>query len=171
MKKTIFWLGSSIVIAVLATGCGALRTIAPLPQPTALPTLTITINTPTPLPPMGTLEYLDAAYCLAPETENIDAEYNILSFFPNGVVLEMTVQGYAGCQDSWDHVAPYLSDSATDTFSHGEYQLSSSLIQFWLAPAGSDEAAGIVTGRYEGDKMILQRQGAEMEYILVYGGQ
>jgi hypothetical protein len=86
------------------------------------------------------------------------------------VVLEMTVQGYEGCQDSWDHVAPYLSDSATDTFSHGEYQLSGSQIQFWLAPAGSDEAAGTVTGRYEGDKMILQRQGAEMEYILVYGG-
>jgi hypothetical protein len=83
----------------------------------------------------------------------------------------MVVPGFSGCQESWEHVAPYLSDTATDTFSHGEYQLSGSLIYFWLGPAGSNEAAGTVRGRYEVDKLVLQRQVAEVEYTLIHGGK
>jgi hypothetical protein len=171
VKKPIILFLIGMALTALIAGCSGLQAIAPLPQATIPPTPTILLNTPTPLPTLGDLEYLDATYCLIPETSNIDAEYNLLRFFPNGVVLEMTVQGYNNCQEAWEKTAPYLSATATDIFSHGEYQFSGSLIQFWLAPAGSNKAAGTVTGKYTEDKMALKRQGAEMEYTLIFGGK
>jgi hypothetical protein len=158
-------------IFLLVSGCDVFQAIAPLPAATVAPTATILLNTATPFPTLGALETLDAAYCLDDDLDNDDHEYNLLRFFPSGVVLEMTVQGYKSCQESWDHVAPYLSETATDTFNHGEYQFSGSFIQFWLAPAGSNQSAGTVAGRYEEDRLILQRQGVEMEYRLIYGGK
>jgi hypothetical protein len=171
MTKMPILLVFSFILISPVTGCDALQAIVPLPQATIEPTATVVISTPTALPTLGNLEYLDATYCLIPETSNLDAEYNLLRFFSNGVVLEMTVQGYSNCQEAWQKTAPYISATATDTFSHGEYQFSGSLIQFWLGPAGSNQAAGTVTGKYAGDTLILQRQGAEMIYTLVYGGK
>jgi hypothetical protein len=171
VKKPIILFVFCTVLAALAAGCDALQAIAPLPQATVAPTATTIINTPTPLPTLGALEYLDAATCLEPAPDSHDAEYNLLRFFPSGVVLEMTVQGQNSCQATWDYIAPYLVETATDTFNHGEYQFSASQIRFALAPANSDQVAGIVTGRIEGDQMILQRQGTEMIYIFVYGGK
>ncbi|MFH1523995.1 MAG: hypothetical protein ABIF04_03445, partial [Chloroflexota bacterium] len=169
MTKKIFIFALLIILASLVAGCNALRAVAPLPEPTISPTPTTILYTPTPLPTLGTLEYLNAAYCFD-DDPNPDDEYNLLRFFRSGVVLELKVQGKGSCQASWDYVSPYLIETATDTFNHGEYQLSGSQIQFTLAPANSDEVAGIVTGRYEGDKMLLQQQGVSMEYVLVYGG-
>jgi hypothetical protein len=171
MTRRLIFLATIPWLVMLAVGCNALKEIAPLPQATIEPTPTTLIDPPTPLPTLGALEYLDAAYCLAPETVNIDAEFNLLRFYPNGVVLEMTVSGYGDCQEAWQKTSPYLSVTATDTFSHGEYQFSGSFIQFWLAPAGSNKAAGTVAGKYTGDKLLLQRQGTEMDYSLVFGGK
>lgn len=170
MTKPIILFVLCIALAALAAGCDALQAIAPLPQATIAPSPTAIINTPTSFPTLGNLEYLNAAFCLEDDPDNDDDEYNVLRFFPSGVVLEVKVQGHGSCQVTWDYIAPYLIETATDTFNHGEYQLSGSQIRFALAPANSDQMAGIVTGRYEADKMILQQQGVGMEYILVYGG-
>lgn len=171
MTKPIILFILCVAIVVCMTGCDALQAIAPLPQATIAPTPTAVINTPTPFPTLGNLEYMDAAYCMDKGPGNDDDEYNLLRFFPSGMVLELKVQGKGSCQASWDYVAPYLIETATDVFNHGQYQLSGSQIQFALAPAGSDQVAGIVTGRYEADKLVLQQQGVGMEYILVYGGK
>jgi hypothetical protein len=169
VKKAIISFFLSIVLASLAAGCGALQAIAPLPQPTVVPTATAIINTPTHLPTLGALEYLDAAYCL--NADSIDDEHNLLRFFPSGVVLEVKVQGHNTCQETWEYIAPYLIETAMDQYNHGEYQFSGPTIRFTLAPAHSDQTAGIVMGSYEEDKLLLQQQGVVMEYILVYGGK
>jgi hypothetical protein len=171
MKKTFILFILLLILVCLATGCDTFQAIAPLPQATAIPTPTTAISTPTPLPTLGVLEPLDAAYCLEPATDSHDPEYNLLRFFPSGVVLEVTVAGQNSCPETWNYIAPYLLETATDTFNHGEYQYSSSQLRFALAPANSDQMAGTVTGRIEGDEMILQRQGTEMIYIFVYGGK
>jgi hypothetical protein len=51
------------------------------------------------------------------------SRYKLLRFFPSGVILEVTVKGQSSCQETWDYIAPYLFETATDTFNHGEYQL------------------------------------------------
>jgi hypothetical protein len=169
VTKTIILFILSVILVTLVAGCDALQAIAPLPQATVEPTARTVNNTATPLPTLGALEYLDAAYCLISGTD--DDEQNLLRFFPSGVVFEVKVQGHGSCQATWDYIAPFLIETATDTFNHGEYQLSGFQIRFALAPANSDQVAGFVTGRYDGDKMLLQQQGVEMEYILVYGGK
>jgi hypothetical protein len=171
VKRWLIVLTLSIALIPLAAGCAALQRIAPLPQATPVLTPTATLDTPTILPTLGTLEPLDAAYCLEPAPDSHDPEYNLLRFFPGGMVLEATVQGKASCPETWTYIAPYLLETSTDTFNHGEYQLSASQIRFTLAPPNSTKAVGTVTGSIEGDKMILQRQGTEMIYVRVYGGK
>jgi hypothetical protein len=171
VKRSLIVLILSFTLIPLLTSCDALQAIAPLPQATSIPTPTTIIDAPTTLPTLGVLEPLDAAYCMEPASDSHDPEYNVLRFFPSGVVLEVTVSGQASCPDTWDYIAPYLLETATDTFNHGEYQFSASQIRFVLAPANSDTMAGTVAGRIDGDKMILQRQGTEMIYIHVYGGK
>jgi hypothetical protein len=161
----------SFALVLFATGCDALQAIAPLPQATSIPTPTAIFSTPTALPTLGNLEPLDAAYCMEPASDSHDPEYNLLRFFASGVVLEATVQGKNDCPETWVYIAPYLLETATDTFNHGEYQFSASQIRFTLAPANSSKVSGTVTGKIEGDMMILQRQGTEMTYIRVYGGK
>ena len=177
MTKSMTLSLSCIPLAILLAGCGAIRAIFPLPEATITPTPTTVINTLTPSLTMGALERLDAAFCLDEnptlndEQLDEDDEHNILRFFPSGLVFELKVSGHGHCEGSWDYIAPYLVETATDVFNHGQYQFSGTQIQFELAPAGSDEVAGVVTGRYEGDKLILLQQGVEMEYVLVYGGK
>ncbi|MGI6315470.1 MAG: hypothetical protein ACOX17_02185 [Christensenellales bacterium] len=135
------------------------------------------INTPvpaavsTPAPTMGALEPLDAAFCMESPPEAHQVVYSVLRFFPGGVVLHANVEGWDSCEATWDYISPYLNETATATFSHGEYQYSDGVIRFALAPAGSDEMAGTVNGRIDGDTMILQQQGTEMVYIKIYGGE
>ncbi len=156
------------------SACDVLRSIVPLPEPTASPTPTAILPTPTPFPTLGQLEYIDAAYCLDPVINQIqdEDELNFLRFFPSGVVLDFNVANHGGCAGTWEYIAPYVEETATDIFSHGRYELSGSAIRFTLAPPGSDVISGTVMGRYEGETLILQKQGAEMTYILIFvGGQ
>ena len=157
------------LLLVLSTGCNAARVIAPLPQSTSVPSPTTLLFTPSPLPTLGDLEYLDAGYCL--EDENPDDELNLLRFFPSGVVLMVITQGQKSCQDAWVSLAPYLIEADQQKFSHGIYQFSGTAIHFSLAPAYSDQVAGVVLGSYQGDRLLLLQQGVEMEYMLVYRGE
>lgn len=122
----------------------------------------------TAVPTLGELEPLDAAYCKDPAPDAHEVEFSVLRFFPSGVVLHVTVKGQNSRIKTWNYIKSYLKETATDTFSHGEYQYSQGQIQFALAPAGSDEMAGTIYGRIEEDKMILDQQGTEMIYYLVY---
>lgn len=169
MNRTITLISLLGILMLLSTGCSASQAIAPLPQATIVPSPTTILITPSPLPTLGKLEYLDAGYCLKEDT--LDDELNLLRFFPSGVVLMVITQGQNSCQDAWTNLAPYLIEADQQKFSHGIYQFSGTTIQFSLAPAHSDLVAGVVTGSYQGESLLLQQQGVEMEYILVYGGK
>lgn len=159
----------AIVVALLffLTGCDVLFGTVPSSDGESASVLA---STGTPLPTLGELEPLDAAYCMESAPDAHEKEYSVLRFFESGVVLQVTVEGRDSCEETWDYIKSYLKETATNTFSHGEYQYSKGQIRFSLAPPGSDEMAGEVTGRIEEDKMILQQQGTEMIYVLVYGG-
>ncbi len=166
MKKKII-----PVIAVLVfflTGCEALTGTMPTIETTDTPAPKVTS---TPVPTLGEMEPLDAAYCMESAPDAHETEFSVLRFFPSGVVLHVTVKGQYSCAETWDYISDYLSETATDIYSHGEYQYSDGQIQFALAPPGLDETAGTVAGRIEGNEMILNQQGTEMVYVCVYGGE
>ena len=168
MLRKVICLAVCIVLVFLVAGCDALTGTIPSSQETGTP---VPAATSTPVPTLGDLEPLDAAYCMESAPDAHETEYSVLRFFPSGIVLQVTVKGQKSCEETWDYIKSYLKETATDTFSHGEYQYSDGQIQFALAPAGSDEMAGTVSGRIEDDELILQQQGTEMVYILVYGGK
>ena len=139
MLKKIVCLVIGMTAAVLITGCDTLTGAMPSAQEAGTP---VPAATRTPAPTLGELEPLDAAYCMESAPDAHETEYSVLRFFPSGVVLQVTVKGQESCEETWEYIKSYLKETATDTFSHGEYQYSDGLIQFALAPAGSDEMAG-----------------------------
>jgi len=171
VKKQIFLLIAGVLVFFLAAGCSALQEIVPLPDETANPTATPVASEATPMPTLGELEQLSAAYCLPPAPDAHEVEFTIYRFFKSGMVMQVTVKGQKTCAEAWDYINPYLKESATDIYSHGEYEYSEGQIRFALAPPGSDEVAGTISGRIEGDEMILELQGTERTYDLVYGGE
>ena len=171
MIKQIFLLVAVILIILLIAGCNVLQQIAPLPDSTFDPTPTKAVVTPTPLPSLGELTALSAAYCLPPAPDAHEVEFTFLRFFRSGVVLQVTVKGQKSCSEAWAYIDPFLKESATDTFNHGEYQHSEGEVRFALAAAGSDKMSGMLTGWIEDDQLIMQQQGTEMIYDRVYGGE
>lgn len=70
--------------------------------------------TPTP----GPREYIDAVYCWQ---SNIDAgEFGLLRFFGSGLVLDVHVSPFTGCQAAWAQMQQYLTVANAQTFNHGE---------------------------------------------------
>ena len=166
IKKTV-GIAILVILFLFITGCEAITGAMPSAQATDTPVKT---ETASPTPTWGELKTLDSAYCMESDPEAHETEFFVLRFFPSGVVLQVTVKGQTTWEETWDYIEPYLKDTATDTFSHGEYIYSEGRIEFTLAPAGSDEVSGTVTGRIEGEELILDQQGTEMVYYLVYYG-
>lgn len=167
MIKKLTGIAIFVILSLLIIGCEAITGAMPSSQATDTP---VTTETSSPTPTWGELKTLDSAYCMESDPEAHETEFFVLRFFPNGVVLQVTVKGQTTREATWDYIEPYLEDTATDTFSHGEYIYSEGRIEFTLAPAGSDEIAGTVTGRIEDGELILDQQGTEMVYYLVYYG-
>jgi hypothetical protein len=170
MRKQIFLLLAMMFFILVFAGCSVLQEVAPLPDETANPTATTAIVTATPLPTLGELEPLDAAYCLESAPDAHEKEFFVIRFFSSGVVMQVTVKGQSSCKETWEYIDPYLKESATDIYNHGEYEYSQGQVRFALAPAGSDEMAGEINGRIEDNQLILDQQGTEKIYNLVYGG-
>lgn len=159
-----------IVILISLIGCDLLKSIAPAPEASPLPTQTSALPTPTPEPTLGKLEYIDAVYCWVSHID--DAEYNLIRFFPSGALIDVFVQGYDSCDEAWLKSASYLTEDKLMNFNHGKYQLSKDWITFTLAASNSEEIVGEVKGKYTPERMILSRQGSEQrEYLLVYPGE
>ncbi|MBT3319844.1 MAG: hypothetical protein HN948_06510 [Clostridia bacterium] len=171
MKKQIFLLMAGMLLVFFTAGCSVLQEIVPLPGETANPTATTAIVTATPLPTLGELEWLDAAFCLQSEPDAHELEFFVLRFFKSGVVMQVTVKGQDSCKQTWEYINPFLKETATDIYNHGEYEYSQGQIRFALAPPGSDEMSGEVNGRIEDNQLILEQQGTEKIYNLVYGGK
>lgn len=171
MKILILLVSALVVFAALFSGCSTLEEVFPMPDETADPTPTTAVGTATPLPTLGELEPLDAAYCLESPPDAHELEFTVLRFFASGVVLQVNVKGQSSCSETWEYIAPYLKEGATDIYSHGEYQYSQGQIRFALAPAGSDEMAGEISGVIDGSELILDIQGTQKVYVLVYGGE
>ncbi|NPV87333.1 MAG: hypothetical protein HPY45_15145 [Anaerolineae bacterium] len=161
------------VFVWLLSACDVMQLAAPPPEPTQPPTLTVPIPTLTPLPTLGAARALDAAFCWKSPID--EDEFNIVRFFPGGEVIDLFVQGYGSCQESWKAVAGYLSPATMSRYNHGTYQFDGKEVRFALAPPNSDQLMGTISGRMQEDgKLLLQRQGAETwEYTLVYasGGE
>jgi hypothetical protein len=155
------------ILLLAVSGCDVLEGIAPSPEPTTVPTETITPPTETPEPTMGPPEFIDAAYCW--ESHIDEAEFNLIRFFPNGTLIDVFVQPYPDCQTAWEKTEKYLVPESLEQFSHGEYHLSGERIKFTLIPAYQEEVVGEVNGKYLVDKMLLIRQGSdEWEYKIVW---
>jgi hypothetical protein len=158
------------LILLLVTGCSVLQSIAPPPEATPIPT-DRTEFTPTPIEPtLGPKEFIDAVYCW--ESHVDDGEFNLIRFFMDGTVIDLFVQPYNNCQDAWAATEAYITVDKKNNFNHGEYHLSGDRIVFSLAGANSNVTAGEIKGSYLGEKMVLNRQGAEeWEYIQIVGGE
>ncbi len=156
-----------IILSLIITGCYALGAVAPPPAPTAAPTDTPTpAPTPTATPTLGPREFIDAVFCWPSPID--EGSFNLLRFFADGTVLDASVAPFADCQEAWNQMKQYLTIENTQTFNHGEYLLSGETIRFDLAAARSTKIIGEVTGVYFGDKMFLNKVGAEnLEYTLV----
>lgn len=167
MKHRLRFLALAALVSLILAACDALGAIAPTPLPTLPPTDTSTpAPSPTPTPTMGPREYIDAVYCWKSLIDT--GEFELFRFFSNGTVIGAFVSPFADCQDAWSKMAQYFTIDEVMTFNHGEYYLSGTVIRFELKQARTDTAIGEVTGIYEGDKMLLTKQGAEqLEYVFV----
>ncbi len=169
MRKLIL-LAVGLLLLFIFVGCDTIEEVFPMPDETANPTPTPRSETSTPLPTLGELTALDAAYCLQSDPDAHELEFNIIRFFPSGVVMQVNIKGQKSCSEAWEYLEPFLIETATDIYSHGEYQHSEGEVRFALAPPGSDETSGEVTGRIEGDELIITLQGTQKTYTRVYGG-
>lgn len=170
MKKLIYMLLALILLIFSITGCSAVVSLFSAPETTSNTEETVSEPTPSPLPTLGILEPIDAAFCLPPAPDAHEQEYGMLRFYKSGLVLQATLKGQNSCKETFEYIEPYFNEQATDVFSHGTYEYSGEQIRFALAPAGTDEMAGIITGIIDGNEMILQQQGTHKIYTLVYEG-
>lgn len=155
-----------LMAALIISGCDAIAGIAPAPQGTAVPTESEILATGTAQPTLGEPEYIEAVYCW--ESHIDEGEYNLISFFASGNLIDVFVQPYTSCAEAWQGTKEYLGEEKLLWYSHGTYHLSGGFIRFSLSPAQSDKVVGEVTGTYSPEKMMLVRQGSEeREYIAV----
>ena len=146
------------ILALLALLLSACDVLAPaVIEPTSPPATAA--PAPTATPTLGPREFIDAAYCW--ESHVDVGEFELLRFFDNGVVLDAFVQPFASCADAWKQAGVGLTLEKQKAVSHGEYYLSGETIRFTLAPPGSDEVAGEVTGTYAPERLVLKKQGVE----------
>jgi len=168
MKK--FPLLVLILFCMLVTGCSVINEVAPPPSDTPMPTEAESGPINTPLPTLGEPEFIDAAYCW--ESHIDEAEYNLVRFFPSGLLIDVFVQPYSDCADAWSNTKEYLVEESLMNFNHGEYHLSGDQIRYTLSPPNSEEVSGEIIGTYTINTMFLKRVGSEeREYILISSGE
>jgi len=168
MKK--FPLLVLILFCMLVTGCSVINEVAPPPPDAQVPTESESEPINTPLPTLGEPEFIDAAYCW--ESHIDEAEYNLVRFFPSGLLIDVFVQPYSDCADAWANTKEYLFEESLMNFNHGEYHLSGDQIRYTLSPPNSEEVSGEIIGTYTINTMLLKRVGSEeREYILISSGE
>lgn len=165
---TVLFLSIAIILSL--SGCDILDALAPIPDETPNIEVTEIVVTHTPLPELGELSALDSAYCWQQRNDAHELEFNVIRFFPDGLVLMVNVKGYDSCEETWEYIKPYLDEKSIDIYSHGEYKHSNGQLRFMLSPPNSDEIAGEASGVIIGNELMLTLQGTEKTYKLVYGG-
>lgn len=167
MKKLL--LVTLMSMSILFYGCSVINEIAPPPPDTPVPTERVIAPQETTTPTLGEPEFIDAAFCW--ESHIDDGEYNLVRFFPSGLLIDVFVQPFTSCNESWENTKGYLIEESLMNFNHGKYHLSKDQIRYTLSPPNSDEISGEITGTYTINMMLLRRVGAEdREYILISTG-
>ena len=153
-----------VLVSLILAACDALGAIAPTPLPTLPPTDTPTpAPALTPTPTLGPKEFVDAVYCWK---SNIDTgSFGLIRFFGNGMIIDVSVAPFGSCDEAWAQMKQYLTLDAVTTVNHGEYHLSGTTVRWALAAANTSTIIGEVNGTIEGSKLLIVKEGAELEYI------
>ena len=168
MKKILLMI--LMITCILVSGCSVINEVAPPPPDTPEPTDSVSQPTNTPLPTLGEPEFIDAAYCW--ESHIDEGEYNLVRFFPSGLLIDVFVQPYTSCAEAWANTKEYLIEESLMNFNHGEYHLSENQIRYTLSPPNSEEVSGEILGTYTINSMLLNRVGSdERVYILITTGE